>query len=309
MRDSNTSYWYEMRATSNSVRATRKAAALLAHTVLLGACACATGQTASNPMSVPAKQWATEAARNELKILQPGPPYLRYRMHTKNAKGDQVRDVIQSKDGAVARLILKDGRPLTAEEDAGEHERLQAMLDSPSAYAKHVKGDVSDRKLAHDLIQLLPEAMLYTYVSGQPQRADRAMKPDDAPEIVIDYKPNPAWSPPEIEADGLTGLEGRVWIDVKTHHMTRAEGTIFRGVNMAGFVAHIYEGGKLSFEQIRVSDQRWIFSKFIEHIELRVLFKRVNEDSENEASDFREVPAISYQDAIHALLATPLPQH
>jgi hypothetical protein len=40
-----------------------------------------------------------------------------------------------------------------------------------------------------------------------------------------------------------------------------------------------------------------------------VLFKRVNEDSENEASDFKEVPAMTYQDAIHALLATPLPQH
>jgi hypothetical protein len=274
MRDSNTSYWYKMRSIPNSGRMTHTAAALLAHVVLLGTSACATGQqtpnpmsvpakqTAPNPMAVPAKQWATEAATNELKVLQPGSPYLRYRMHTRNAKGDQVRDMIQSKDGAVARLILKEGRPLTAEEDAAEHERLQAMLDSPSAYAKHVRGDVTDRKLAHDLIALLPEAMLYTYVPGQPQRPDRPMKPDDTPEIVIDYKPNPAWSPPEIEADGLTGLEGRVWIDVKTHHMTRAEGTIFRGVNMAGFIAHIYEGGKLSFEQTRVTDQRWIFSKF-----------------------------------------------
>ena len=260
-------------------------------------------------MSIPASQWATEAATNELKVLQPGPPFLRYRMHIKNAKGDQVRDVIQSKDGAVARLILKEGRPLTAEEDADERERLKAMLDSPSAYAKHVRGDVTDRKLAHDLIQWLPQAMLYTYVPGQPQRSDRLMKPDDPPEIVIDYKPNPAWSPPEIEADPLTGLEGRVWIDARTHHLTRAEGNVFRGVNMAGFIAHIYEGGKISFEQTRVGDQHWIFSKVIEHIELRVLFKRVNEDSEAEASEFREVPAMSYQDAIHTLLATPLPQH
>jgi hypothetical protein len=298
-----------MRLTTHSVCVARITPAILAAAALLGAASCATGQSPPNPLDLPPKQWAAEAARNELKALQPGPPYLRYRMHTKNAKGDQVRDVIQSKDGAVARLILKEGRPLTAEEDAGEHERLQAMLDSPGAYARHVRGDVTDRKMAHDLIELLPEAMLYTYVPGQPQRSDRVTHPDDVPEIVIDYKPNPAWSPPEIEADGLTGLEGRVWIDPRTRHMTRAEGNIFRGVNMAGFIAHIYEGGKLSFEQVRVGDQRWIFSKFIEHVELRVLFKRVNEDSENEASDFKEIPAMSYQDAIHALLTTPLPQH
>ncbi len=39
--------------------------------------------------------------------------YLRYRMETVNEKGNQVRDVIESKDGTVARLILKDGKPLT----------------------------------------------------------------------------------------------------------------------------------------------------------------------------------------------------
>src|ERR1700677_532934 len=145
MCDSNTSYWYEMRPLPICVCMTRTATAILAAAALLGSSSCATGQSAPNPMAVPAKQWAAEAATNELKVLQPGPPYLRYRMHVKNAKGDQVRDMIQSKDGAVARLILKEGRALTAEEDAAEHERLQAMLDSPGAYARHVKGDVTDR--------------------------------------------------------------------------------------------------------------------------------------------------------------------
>ena len=267
----------------------------------------ACGQTAPDPLSMPAKRWASDAAMNELKVLQTGPPYLRYRMHVRDAKGDMVRDVIQSKDGAVARLILREGRPLTDEEDKGEHERLQAMLDSPSAFARHVKGDVSGKKMAHDMIQQVPEAMLFTYAPGQPQRSDRATQAGDASEIVIDYKPNPAWSPPGVTYEPLTGLEGRAWIDAKTHTMTRMEGTLFRGVNLVGFIAHIYEGGKLSFEQTRVADQRWIFSKFDEHVDIRVLFKTVKEDSETEGSEFREVPAMSYQEAIRALLATPLP--
>jgi len=280
---------------------------LLTSATLAGAAVCARGQVAPDPLSLPAKRWAADAAANELKVLQVGSPYLRYRMHVHDAKGDMVRDVIQSRDGTVARVILREGRPLTEEEDKAEHERLQAMLDSPAAFAKHVKGDVSGRKLAHDMIQQMPEAMLYTYAPGQPQRADRTANGDDPPEIVLDYKPNPAWSPPGVTYDALTGLEGRAWIDPRTHYMTRMDGTLFRGVNLVGFIAHIYEGGKLSFEQTRVEGQRWIFSKFDEHVEIRVLFKTVKEDSHTEGSEFRAVPEMSYQEAIRTLLATPLP--
>jgi len=287
--------------------AKRLGIALLASVALGTAAVCSRAQTAPDPLSVPAKRWASDAAANELKALQAGPPYLRYRIHVRDAKGDMVRDVIQSRDGTVARLILREGRPLTEEEDKAEHERLQTMLDSPAAFAKHVKGDVSGRKMAHDMIEQLPEAMLYTYAPGQPQRPDRATHGDEPAEIVIDYKPNPAWTPPGVTYEPLTGLEGRAWIDTKTHTMTRMDGTVFRGVNLVGFIAHIYEGGKLSFEQTYVDNRRWIFSKFDEHVEIRVLFKTVKENSETEGSDFKEVPEMSYQEAIRTLLATPLP--
>ena len=103
--------------------------------------------------------------------------YVRYRIHMVGARGDQIRDVLESKDGTVARLIFKENRPLTAEEDAAEHQRLEDMLDSPAAFARHVKGDQSGKKLATDLVALMPEAMLYTYTPGQPQRGSRENKP------------------------------------------------------------------------------------------------------------------------------------
>ena len=65
----------------------------------------------------------SEAAANELVALHHNGSYLRYRMETINERGDQVRDVIESKDGTVARLILKDGKSLTAEQDKAERRR------------------------------------------------------------------------------------------------------------------------------------------------------------------------------------------
>ena len=244
---------------------------------------------------------------NELKVLNYGRSYLRYREHTKDAKGDHLREVIESKDGSVARLIMKEGRPLTAEEDKWEHDRLQAMLESPAAYAKHVRGDVSGKKMGMELIKLAPEALNFSYVPGQPQRPDRVMHGDDLPEIVLDYKPNPNWTAPSMTADALSGLEGRVWIDAKTHYLTRMEGTVFRPVNFGLFLAKIYPGGKLVFEQTKVSDTRWIFTKFSEKLDLRVLIKTLKQDMDIEAFGFSPVPEMSYQDAIRMLWATPLP--
>lgn len=252
-----------------------------------------------------AKQWAAEAAQNEVKALNYGRSYLRYREHTVDAKGDRVRDLIESKDGTVARLILKDGQPLTQEDDAGEHDRLQAMVDSPSAYAKHVKGEANGKKMGSDLIKLTPDAMLFEFTPGQPQRPGHAGEP----EIVLDYKPDPAWKPPTTASEALTGIKGRIWVDPKTHIMTRIEGDVCRGVNFGLFLVHIFPGGHLTIEQMRVSDQRTIFTRFVEHVNIRVLFKQMKEDSEIEASDFTSVPEMSYQDAVKILLATPLPTH
>src|SRR5258707_11368213 len=49
-------------------------------------------------LSVPPRSWAADAAANELIALHHKGSYLRYRMETVNEKGDQVRDVIESKD-------------------------------------------------------------------------------------------------------------------------------------------------------------------------------------------------------------------
>jgi len=189
-----------------------------------------------------------------------------------------------------------------------EHDRLQAMLDSPSAYAKHEKGDATGKKTGADMIKLMPDAMIYTYAPGQPQRPNRVMHADDLPEIVLDYKPNPAWTAPNMTADALTGIEGRLWIDAKTHYLIRIEGTVFRPINFGLFLAHVYPGGKLTFEQTKASEQRWIFTRFTENVELRVLVKTLKEDTDIGAEDFSTVPEMSYQDAIKMLWATRCPQ-
>lgn len=223
-------------------------------------------------------------------------------MHLVNSKGDQVRDVIESRDGSVARLILRDGKPLTEEQDKDERRRLSDMLKNPADFAKHIKDTDSGKKIADQLIRLMPDAMIYTYVPGQPQTG----RLPGVTEVVVDFEPNPKFHPPTTTAEALTGLRGRAWIDIKTRQVVRMEGTVFRGVNFGwGVLAHIYPGGQLSLDQAQVSDDRWIFTHFKERVTVRALMvKSLNIQADIDASNFKPIPAMSYQDAIHELLNT-----
>ena len=164
------------------------------------------------------------------------------------------------------------------------------------------------KKMAAEMIAAMPNAMVYSFADGQPQRAHGTGS--EPPEIVIDFKPDPGFSPPTLAAGALTGLEGRMWVNAKTHYLTRMEGTVFRGVNLGmGLFAHIYPGGTLFFEQGEEIPGRWVFTHFVQHVTVRALMlKTLRENSDIQGSDFIMVGPMSYQDAIRVLLATPLPR-
>jgi hypothetical protein len=261
----------------------------------------------SSLLAAPPRSWAADAVANELTVLHRSPPFLRYRMHVRDDRGDRISDVIESKDGTVRRLILKDGRPLTPDEDKAERERLNAMVASPASFAHHIKNEDSNKKLADDLIRLMPDAMIYTYVPGQPQLPNASDLT-----VVLDYAPNPKFKPPTTTSEALMGLKGRVWIDVKTRHVVRMEGNIFQPVNLGwGVLAHIYPGGKLMLEQTNVTGPRWIYTHFTEEVSVRALMvKTLNVKDNIDASEFHVLSeSMTYQDAIRLLLDTPLPTH
>lgn len=260
-------------------------------------------------LAAPPGTWAVDAVNHEIPIIEHPGQYLRYRMHVIDAKGDQMRDVIESRDGTVARLIERDGRALTEDEDKWEQQRLNDMVAEPEKYRRHVSGDVSGKKRAVELIRMLPDAMTFAYTPDQPQLPDFPGK-----QVVLDYKPNPVWHPPTTTSEALIGLQGRVWIDARTRHMVRMEGDIFQPVNLGwGMLARIYPGGKLMLQQTPVqhnaTDTRWIFSRFNEQITVRALMvKTFREDSHVTTEAYITVPAMPYQDAIKTLLASPLPK-
>ena len=265
----------------------------------------ATGQVSTLPAGQP-RNWVQSAATNELHIIDDdGKAPLRYRIRKIDAHSDTTRLIIETRQGDVARLIERNGQPLTAAEDVAERERLNAILQSPSDFIKHHKRDNSTRTDVMQVVSLMPQAMIYTYVPGQPQPQSAT-----STQVVIDFRPDPAFHPPSMFADLLTGLEGRMWIDAGTQRVTRIEGQVIKTVNFGfGIVARIAPGGTIEFEQMNAGGNRWVYSHLAENFSVRaMLVKTIPENTRMNASDFHLLSApITFQEAVHQLLNTPIP--
>jgi hypothetical protein len=252
-----------------------------------------------------AKSWAETATLNEMKvIMKEGEVPLRYRQRKVDAKGDTTREVIESKEGNVARLVERNGQPLTAEEDTAEKERLSEDITSPNDFLRHHRRDDANRDEVMQLVRLMPQAMIYDYAPGQPQTSR-----NEGRQVVLDFHPNPTFRPPTMYAEMLTGLEGRVWIDARSRCIVRIEAHVLRTVNFGfGILAKIYPGGTVALEQTRAVGDRWVYSHLDEHLTARVLLVKTMPQNTSETSwDFRAMQSpLPYQDAIRMLLAMPV---
>ena len=267
----------------------------------------ASASSATDLLSQSPRAWADAAAANQERIITADVSVpLRYRERRVNAKGDTTPEVIESREGSVARLIERNGAPLTAEEDAAERDRLSGMLDSPDAFLRHHRRSRAGRDYALELMRAMPGAMLWSYATGQPQLPNASGR-----QIVLDFTPDPKFKPPTLITEGLTAIAGRVWLDAQTHCLSRIEGRILHPVNFGwgGMLAKVSQGGTVELEQSQVTANRWFYSRFDAQVTLReMLVHTVSETSRSSAWDAHALPApISYGDAIHELLALPVP--
>lgn len=270
--------------------------------------ACAQGGLSAQELAkATPKSWVEAASALEVKIIDDDGSFpLRYIVRKVDAKGDTTRDVIESREGGVARMIKRDGRPLTQEEDDAERKRLLGLMDDPSGFAKHHKRDNQARGYSMQLVREMTQAMLFTYTPGQPQWPN-----PQVPQVVVDFTPDPNFHPPNMVSNALTGVAGRIWINVESKRVVRIEGRILKPVDFGyGMLARIYPGGTIEFMQDYAGGDRWAYSHLRENLTIReMMFKTAQQKSTMDAADFKLLPApLSLAEAIHTLLDTPLPK-
>ena len=106
------------------------------------------------------------------------------------------------------------------------------------------------------------------------------------PLVVLDFKPNPKWSPPDMESEPLTGLRDACGSTRARGAWSTVDGNLFHAVNIGwGMVAHIYPGGTVSGTDECARRQRWI----VEHIVEQLTRARADGEEREAAPGLRHV--------------------
>lgn len=254
---------------------------------------------------IDAKDLATRALANEVTMVSHDGMYLRYRLRKVEDKGDSLRDVIESKEGTVARLIQRNGRPLTPEEDQAELVRMNAMLAHPGDFTRHQRKEQAEMGRAQALLRLVPQALIFEVASPQqPLPGASALDPTI---IELTFRPNPAFRPPTFEAQVLKAVVGRVWINRQAQENVRVEANIASDAAFGwGLLGKLYKGGSVTLDLADAGGRHWIMTRLRESLTVRALFKTINLNVKEDLGYFTTLPtAMSYQDAIRVLEKGP----
>jgi hypothetical protein len=85
-----------------------------------------------------------------------------YRMRHQESGTDVVKEVIETNQGNLERLVERDGKPLDAAEQKKEDQRIQALIRDPERMGKKEQEREHDARQAQSLLRILPHAMLFT---------------------------------------------------------------------------------------------------------------------------------------------------
>lgn len=243
-----------------------------------------------------AQEWVEQVLATELRAAQDTSHPMRYMLRKQSPRLTTTKEIIETRDGAVARLIAVFDRPLSPADAQKEEARLTALWNNPALQRHRKQSEEADTGRALEVLRALPSAFLYQYAGSEDgpgnHRIDR-----------FTFVPNPRFSPPNLETQVLTAMSGQIWIDAQAQRVTRLEAHLQQDVNFGwGILGRLNKGGWIVIEQADVGENQWRTVRFQMALSGRVVFKTRAFDTEEEQSRFAPVPVgMGYRQAITLL--------
>ena len=224
---------------------------------------------------------------------------MRYRLRKSSPRFTSTKEIAETRDGDVARLVAINNQPLSQLDEQLEEARLDALLSDPARQRHRKQSEESDTGIVLKLLRMLPQAFIYEY-EGVGQGSSGAVE-------KFRFHPNPSFSPPDLETQALTAMTGELWIDAAQERVTRLEGHLQQDTNYGwGILGKLNKGGWIVLEQAEVAPRQWRIARFQIKIDLRILLKTKSFDSVQEMTHYAPIPAnLNYRQAIQMLRGGP----
>ena len=100
---------------------------------------------------------------------------MRFRLRKASPRLTSTKEIIETKDGAVARLVSLFDKPLSQDQEQAEEARLETLYNDPSRQRHRQQGEEGDFGIVLKLLRMLPDAYLYEYSGSSlwPRRTRR----------------------------------------------------------------------------------------------------------------------------------------
>ena len=231
------------------------------------------------PLPSDANQYMKEIVKHELAADQTDHSHWRYRIHREDDKGSQDRDVIDTKDGQLARTMLINGKPLTADQRAADEARMKKLVDDPAERAKREKRAKDDSDKLTMMFKAIPDAFIFKYEG------------EENGQVRLSFFPNPHYDAPNRELQVFRALSGKMWVDRVGGRLTRMDGSLFEDVVFGwGLLGRLNKGGTFSVLQSRVGENHWeVVSLDVRMTGHAVIFKSINVKQMQRLTDFHRV--------------------
>ena len=238
------------------------------------------------------------ALGNEVRAATDAQHPMRYHLRKQSPRLTATKEIFETKDGAVARLVAINDSPLSATDEEKEQARLDLLLADPGRQHHRKQAEDEDAARAMKVLRVLPNAFIYQYAGTGGGPTGHVAK--------FTFKPNPKFNPPDLETQVLKAMKGEIWIDVAQERVARLEGHLQQDIDFGwGILGRLNKGGWILLEQADVGEHQWRIVHFRMSMSGRIVFKTKVFDTTEDQSQFAPLPVgLRYQQAIKMLRAT-----
>ena len=238
-----------------------------------------TSEAPPPPLPQDANRYLREVVKHELAAQTNDHTHWRYHIHREDEKGSQDRDVIDTKDGQLARTVLINGKPLTPDQRASDEARMKKLVEDPAERAKREKRAKDDDDKLTQMFKAIPDAFIFKYDG------------EENGQVRLTFFPNPHYEPPNRELQVFRALSGKMWVDRSASRLTRMDGTLFEDVTFGwGLLGRLNKGGTFSVQQRNVGDDHWeVVSLDVKMSGHAIIFKTINVKQYQRLTDFHRV--------------------
>ena len=220
---------------------------------------------------------------------------MRYVIHQSDGKQDTTKQIIETKDGDVERLVAVDGKQLSAEAEKAELARLDDLARHPEQQEQRKKGQRDFVNRMNSLAAQVPDAFLYKLEGTEACGSGECYR--------VSFTPNPNFNPPDRTSRLFRGVVGEALIDRASERLARLDAHFISNVDFGfGILGRVSKGGTVHAEQTDVDGKQWELSLLRLNVTGRMfLVKPFRRQLLQEMSGFVLVSPMGYREGIELL--------